>query len=624
MLKDKIMESEIDVRKIRIEDQNPIIQEYAEIVDTLKEELTICKTEQIQLRHEIETLRTESKNAGDLARDCFARCLSENSDVNLPDKEMLENLEKRVAILQMEKDSMFQLWQMSLKAIDVLEEELKSFQKDGKASRIHEDQVNHVKQSYSDAINALEGKLIQAKEHFLKHQALWESSKEKLEELKKEKEDLKQQLSLHQKESLEKDRISQNTIDSLKEELRKAKLDSERLHQRKSELEEKLSGAQKFAAGLLVKDTEAKSKVSEAIELVESAVREKELSLLREAQLSEEMKKLEARLSSISDEYTACLDKEVAKIKEGFERNIKRYSLELKELKLELRQKETLLDRAQRECRLVEEELNRVRHSSDDYLHQANSKIVDLEQKLKDSEYKFQNCEEICQKKYHEKNRTLEHRIFELEQSLSISNDRFQRLQLNSSRDVEDRVKESDERTKEALSRYSNLERKLARVLDEKENLSLELRSLQSTFDRELQKREQERKVVESKVRDLQEDLRKAVNLKTGIGVRNLESLDKGINPDLHLRVLQERFDEKTKELTHLVEIHQKLSTKWKEEAKLLTTKFQTRSKELRSKINALKKENDELNRELLSCRQQLARCRVQAIHRLDQGDGSR
>ena len=68
--------------------------------------------------------------------------------------------------------------------------------------------------------------------------------------------------------------------------------------------------------------------------------------------------------------------------------------------------------------------------------------------------------------------------------------------------------------------------------------------------------------------------------------------------------------------LTYSINSLHSFCFRWKNEAKLLATKFQTRSKELRSKINALQKENDELNRELLSCRQQLARCRLQAIHR--------
>lgn len=466
-------------------------------------------------------LRTESKNASDIARDCFARCQSETCSGNLPDKEILENLEKRITVLQMEKDSMFQLWQMSLKAIDVLEEELKTFQKDGKGSKFYEDQVNSVKQSYSEAINILEGKLIQAKENVIKHQLLLESNKEKLEELKKEKEDFQRQISTQQYSTLEKERTNQNTLDSINLELNKYRNECERLQKIKLELEKKLSESQRFAANVLAKDCEAKSKVSEAIELVESAVREKEFSLQRETRISEDKMKLEARLNSITEEYTISLEKEVNKVKEEFERNIKRYYLELKELKVEMKQKETLLDRTQRECRLLEEELNKVRQGSDDYLHQSNSRILDLEQKLKDAEYKlkeaecrFQSCEEIYKRKYKEKNEILEHRIIELQQSLStpVFSDLFQ------TKNFESRIKESEE-SKEALSRYSNLETRLEKVLNEKENLGKELRSLQMMFDRELQIREQEKRVVENRVSDLQEDLRKATSLKNGEGI---------------------------------------------------------------------------------------------------------
>lgn len=626
MLREKIMESETDMRKPRMEDHNLLIQEYADIVESLKEELSVCKTEQTELRRELEMLRTESKNASDIARDCFARCQSETCSGNLPDKEILENLEKRITVLQMEKDSMFQLWQMSLKAIDVLEEELKTFQKDGKGSKFYEDQVNSVKQSYSEAINILEGKLIQAKENVIKHQLLLESNKEKLEELKKEKEDFQRQISTQQYSTLEKERTNQNTLDSINLELNKYRNECERLQKIKLELEKKLSESQRFAANVLAKDCEAKSKVSEAIELVESAVREKEFSLQRETRISEDKMKLEARLNSITEEYTISLEKEVNKVKEEFERNIKRYYLELKELKVEMKQKETLLDRTQRECRLLEEELNKVRQGSDDYLHQSNSRILDLEQKLKDAEYKlkeaecrFQSCEEIYKRKYKEKNEILEHRIIELQQSLStpVFSDLFQ------TKNFESRIKESEE-SKEALSRYSNLETRLEKVLNEKENLGKELRSLQMMFDRELQIREQEKRVVENRVSDLQEDLRKATSLKNGEGIEKRIEVISNVNNDLRMKMLQEKFDEKTKELTQLVEIHQQLSNRWKNEAKSLTAKFQIRSKELRSKINALRKENDKLNKELLSCREHLSICRYQAIHKFDHGDINR
>ena len=55
---------------------------------------------------------------------------------------------------------------------------------------------------------------------------------------------------------------------------------------------------------------------------------------------------------------------------------------------------------------------------------------------------------------------------------------------------------------------------------------------------------------------------------------------------------------------------------RWKDEAKSLAMKFQSRTKELRGKINDLRVENEELNKELLVCRQQLAHCRVEVLHR--------
>lgn len=57
---------------------------------------------------------------------------------------------------------------------------------------------------------------------------------------------------------------------------------------------------------------------------------------------------------------------------------------------------------------------------------------------------------------------------------------------------------------------------------------------------------------------------------------------------------------------------------RWKEEAKSITTKFQEKSKEHRAKINALKKENNDLNKELLECQQELTKYKIQDVTRYD------
>lgn len=47
-----------------------------------------------------------------------------------------------------------------------------------------------------------------------------------------------------------------------------------------------------------------------------------------------------------------------------------------------------------------------------------------------------------------------------------------------------------------------------------------------------------------------------------------------------------------------------------------MTIKFQEKSKEHRAKINALRKENEELNKRLFSCRQELTKHKIQSVPR--------
>jgi len=52
---------------------------------------------------------------------------------------------------------------------------------------------------------------------------------------------------------------------------------------------------------------------------------------------------------------------------------------------------------------------------------------------------------------------------------------------------------------------------------------------------------------------------------------------------------------------------------RWRDEAKSLTTRFQVKSKELRGKISSLRKENAELHKAFLICKQQFTQFRTDA-----------
>lgn len=215
------------------------------------------------------------------------------------------------------------------KAVDALEQELKATQTDDRALRYYEEQVNVVKETYSEAIKLLESKLLQAKENFVKHQSLWESSRDRSEALAKEKSDLERKLVDVRSEVRIKEESDRREIASMRSELEKLQVELERTRNSRAELQERFRR-------LVAKDEESKTKVLEAIELVEAAVREKDAALQREARALEEAVKLESRLNRVVEDCTARLDRELAAARESFAAGDKKHASEIRELKVVL------------------------------------------------------------------------------------------------------------------------------------------------------------------------------------------------------------------------------------------------------------------------------------------------
>ncbi|XP_008201964.1 WEB family protein At4g27595, chloroplastic isoform X1 [Nasonia vitripennis] len=632
-MKEPVTGTEDSVLRNKFDDQNTILHEYEAIVSSLKEELTNCKLEQSKLRLEIETLRKENQNASESIRRSLTECDHRVCNDIAYDKEAYANLEKQVTILQMEKDSVLQLWKMALKAIDVLEEELKTVHKEDRNTKFYQEQINNIKETYSEAIRALEVKLNAAKDNFFQQQALWEQSKQKIDQLTREKNEISQQLSFSQQQTLEKEKNYQASIDHLKESLSHFKSELEQTKQSKIDLEEKLKNAQIHVNTMLVKDREAKCKVSDAVDLVEATMKEKEVVLRREAQLLEEKNRLENQLSKLSEEYTSRLETEVLKAKEIYNKNVKKYLLEIKELKAQMREQATLLDRSQRELRLAEEELEKAKHSSDNNIQKSNLRISALEQTLHDRDLRLQSGDVSHKNVYDDRIYHLERQINHLQEKLSETTEKLRRVHLQNSREVDDHIREADDRARDIMDKCLNFERQLSRALMDKENLSADLHALEASFQKEIQKRNHEKMLLENKVRDLQEKVVSTENIvsesriltdnvssRRNFGQQTLMNSDSSTN----ILALQDKFDQKTKELTQHVETHQKLSNKWKEEANLLATKFQKRTQQLKTKINLLQKQNEELAKELLFYQQLLARCNTQMVQNLNRETDTR
>ncbi|XP_076760674.1 uncharacterized protein LOC143429110 [Xylocopa sonorina] len=610
-----------------------ILEEQQEIVENLKQDLHVCKVEQRNIRAELEALRNENGKINDI-KESFNRIHGEEYEDQGVHKKEIANLQERILLLEREKDSALQLWHISLNTISALEEELKRFRTDGRGTKFYQEQANVIKESYSEAIKMLEEKLAQAKENFLKHQALYQSTKEKVDALTKEKNELSEKYRSLQVDAQDKDRNNQVTIETLKRELAYAKAETNKIVQAKLELEKKLTEVKAYTETVLERDRETKSKMAEAIELIESAVREKDIVLHREALVLEEKVRLEHRLNVIANEYDTKIQELNKKTRDEIELNMKKYLTEINELKAELKEKTIVAEKVQRELKFTEEELGRMRRDSD-------VKLLECEQKNKRMELQLQMYDEtIAKNKYDVEIKQLKEKIVLLESKLGTSNDILQKLEQQQASNMQDQAKRSERENRDIMKQYSDIENQLAKTLGDKENLVLQLKSMKSDFEYEIQKRDNERKSLENKIQELEINLHKATcvrenKLRDGVtnevnpyDVKNKPSFDITVQNKCHccqsvlsdhMNKLQEKFDRKTKELINHVQVHQKLSKKWRDEAKSLTVKFQGKSKELRGKINSLQKENNELNKELLICKQQLAQDAMQDIQRFNE-----
>lgn len=294
------------------------------------------------------------------------------------------------------------------------------------------------------------------------------------------------------------------------EELSAAKAETQKINQLKSDLEKRLNESKRVANSIMTRNEETKCKMAETLDLIESAVKEKDFVLQREAHIVEQKIKLEARLASITEEHAAKMQAEIVKLRDTHEHNIKKYLIEIKDLKAELREKVTLLDRAQRESRLAEEELERARRNSEDLLEKSAAKILNFEQALKHADSKLEACNEMCEKQHNLELQQLREKIVDLKEKLIVSNERLKQIQQQNTVDMRDRIKSDDERTKDVLDRYVNLENQLVKATDDKKSLAMELKSLQSAFDREIHKRDYERHTLENRIRELETNLQKA------------------------------------------------------------------------------------------------------------------
>lgn len=181
------------------------------------------------------------------------------------ENDIIINLKNQLNTLAKEKQSVVQLWQSSLQTIDYLEEELKLFE--GRThGYISKKELQNIRKSYNEQKQIQEGKSRKLEEKIVELQ-------QKLDKIKEENE-----------RTVENHKHISQFVKELESENKSLKEKYNLLEKQQYALEIELKFKQKQIDDLQILEQQSKDKVREAINVVESALLEKDSAILRESQ----------------------------------------------------------------------------------------------------------------------------------------------------------------------------------------------------------------------------------------------------------------------------------------------------------------------------------------------------
>ncbi|KMQ87545.1 sodium channel and clathrin linker 1 [Lasius niger] len=251
--------------------------------------------------------------------------------------------------------------------------------------------------------------------------------------------------------------------------------------------------------------------MAEALDLIEIVIKEKSVDLEREAKVMERNSKLEVELAHAAEVHTAKMQEEIAKLKDVHKHDVKKYLLKIKELKSKLEENKTLLDQSKRNSSSMEVQLEQLGKHTEDLMKKSSTKIPgnlplksNSDQTFKHADHECNFCNNMFKFQHNFELKQLREEITNLKNNLAISNDKLQQIQQQNPN-----LKLDEERTEDMVKRCNHLESQLIEATNDKESLATELKSLRTSFDFEIWKRDDERRTLENKIRELEINLQK-------------------------------------------------------------------------------------------------------------------
>ncbi|KAF5285341.1 hypothetical protein FQA39_LY04440 [Lamprigera yunnana] len=244
---------------------------------------------------------------------------------------VIDNLKTQLSLTLQEKDTVVQLWQSALRNIDHLEEELKTYTEKTQ-DFVTKTKMKQMKQTYETKIQDLEREIVNLNERI--QVIVSESSKN----IAKKNNDL-EQANYDQIQTIDQMNI-------LKGEMEQLQVKIGEIIKARGKTENSLKIKNQTINELREKNVECAQKVTEALQIVEAAFREKDAALLREKKYKDEVIKISKTLTEILDETSDKIKEDVNTIRQECDAKLKEAQEMVNKSKDELNTKNTALQKS--------------------------------------------------------------------------------------------------------------------------------------------------------------------------------------------------------------------------------------------------------------------------------------
>ncbi|XP_013171494.1 PREDICTED: kinesin-related protein 4-like [Papilio xuthus] len=334
----------------------------------LESEVEFYRQNQAIVEQEIKTLIADNQKLSQQVGILLNEKLQNTQQENNYDKEF-EDLKKQVTLLTKERDSLHVLWQTSQKTIDALDKELKTYQ-------IY-DNRKYKDNNVEDKRN-LELKLETSLNDYVELESKYEKIKREYDAAQNDMKILQKDIQSYK----ERGKDLEIKINVAEKNLEECKINLAAEKKANEDLRQQLIVSQKESVDRVKREVEAKSKVAEALQLFDVVSAQKNEAYRKIAELTGVINNLRQNISKVKQETENNLRAELDEVKEKCNEKVSDMLEHIRSLDAELVEKGMILNKTLRDNKILQEANEIYIKQEKDNLKSVDPKLALAEQRL--------------------------------------------------------------------------------------------------------------------------------------------------------------------------------------------------------------------------------------------------